>query len=296
MQRQRVILSSLTLFNLLLLLAIGVSSASLSAQEVNTHLDVNQIVKNAFSHDIDNIRKLRDYIYQEEVQTEYFDGDGKVKKKEVIVTEHFIVDGMRYQRVLVKDGKPLPERERAEQETHLDGLIQRRRTQSEDERAKQEKQLKEKEEEAIKLREDIVNGFAFKLLGTEEVDGRACWKIEAEPKSDFKGKSHFAPLFQRLSGTLWVNQTSGVWQRLEASPVTKIGRGPIAISADSAFHITQSPVNGEFWYPHQIDIRLNARFLFLHKNIRAIGILSNFQKYRVETKVMTGSAEASSPD
>ena len=105
-----------------------------------------------------------------------------------------------------------------------DGKI-KKRTETADDRKKQKE-----------LRLKVPEAFTFKLIGEEQVNGRDCYRIEAEPK----------PGFQELSsvrGTLWVDKLDFEWAKIDAELVAPLSAklGFFKAEKGTHFNLEQAP-------------------------------------------------------
>src|SRR5207245_8434500 len=87
------------------------------------------------------------YTYTQRGTFEELDSSENVKKREERVSQVFPIDGQPYARLILKDGKPLSDKEeRVEQERERkfrEGLAERRRQREQGKRADRELELKE---------------------------------------------------------------------------------------------------------------------------------------------------------
>ena len=75
----------------------------------------------------------------------------------------------------------------------------------------------------------------------------------------------------------------------------KIGGGLVAsVQKGSAFAFEQSKINDEVWLPAKVRVRMDGRLLMKHFNLAAETTWSDYRKFQVDSRVITGE-EAAAP-
>jgi hypothetical protein len=274
-----------------LVLCAGITSTA--AQEDQPE-DTQAIVRRALIDNRRDLSALRNYIFVEDRVDNNFDNHNRITKTGTRREEVFFIDGFPYERVILVNGQPLSEATRAKQEERIDREIRDSQPGSEKEKELQRKAAKELQED-IEIREDIVNGFVFTKTGEEQRDGDSCVELTLEPRDDFKGKSPLRTLLPLLHGTIWIDAENGEWVQIDASPIQKLGRGPVYINETSAMHLRQGRIDADLWAITSSDIRLDARLLWDRKNEQVIRTLTNFRKFTTTIHILTPADAASGP-
>ncbi len=126
-------------------------------------------------------KRQRDYTYIDREVQHDLDGKGKTKSTEVKTYEILEIYGEQVQRLIEKDDKPLDAKDAAKEEEkiregwgyHTSARTNPRKTR----RKREEKEVKEREDGRKFVREVADAYDLSKLVGTEEVGGRAAWVI-----------------------------------------------------------------------------------------------------------------------
>jgi hypothetical protein len=282
--------------NLSVALVLCALAADAPAQQQNQDQDADTqaIVHRALIENRQDLSALRDYIFVENRVTNYFDNHNRVKNSETRQEEIFFIDGFPYERVIQVDGQPLSEAMRSKQEQRIDRETREAQPGTEKERELRGKAAKELQE-GIAIREDIVDGFIFAKIGEEQRDGDTCVELSMEPRDDFKGKSPLRTALPRLHGTIWIDVKNGEWVQIDASPIQKLGRGPVYINESSAMHLRQGRLDADLWGITSSDIRLDGRFLWDRKNQQVITTLANFRKFTTTVHILSPADAPSGP-
>ena len=75
--------------------------------------------------------------------------------------------------------------------------------------------------------------------------------------------------------------------QIDASPIQKLGRGPVYINETSAMHLRRGRIDADLWGITSFDIRLDARLLWDRKNQQVIRTLTNFRKFTTTVHILS---------
>jgi hypothetical protein len=271
-----------------LVLCALAAGAPARQQDRDQDADTQAIVRRALIENRRDLSALRDYIFVENRVTNYFDNHNRVKNSDTRQEEIFFIDGFPYERVIQVDGQPLSEAMRSKQEERINRETREAQPGTEKQKDLQRKAAKELQED-IAIREDVVDGFVFTKIGEEQRDGDTCVELSMEPRNDFKGKSPLRTVLPLLHGTIWIDVKNGQWVQIDASPIQKLGRGPVYINETSAMHLRQGRIDADLWGITSSDIRLDARLLWDRKNQQVIRTLTNFRKFTTTVHIRTSA-------
>src|SRR5512140_1135652 len=96
-----------------------------------------------------------------------------------------MIDGSPYNRLIAVNGKPLSE-EAAQREQHkLEKTVAKRQSESAGERAERIEKYKKELHRNERFIAEITQGFQFKMLGDDRVDGHAVYVLEATPRPGY---------------------------------------------------------------------------------------------------------------
>ena len=248
----------------------------------------------ALFKEIDDNQKAIDKIKenyagsQSEEETE-FEGDGRVKKREVNEYTFFYLNGNEITTLVKKDSKPLSEAEQKKENEKTQKRIeeqQKRETKKEAkaEKAKEEGKSDEKDEPGIEI---FLRACQFVNPRRERFRGLDVLVFDFEPNPDFKPRKLVEKIVQKLAGVVWVDERAHQVARLEAYFVgdVKIGGGLLAnLQKGTSFVFEQAFVNNEVWLPTYGEAHIGVRFLLV-KGIKASVVTRywDYKKFNVET-------------
>jgi hypothetical protein len=256
--------------------AVAVHAQALSAQE---------IVKRSVERDARNFERFKDYTFHQFSDQKQLDKKGNVSHRETELDDILMLGGRPYSRVLEKDGKPLSEKDAKKEQEKLDKEAAKRAKETDRDRAKAEKDRLEERRFAL----EIPDAFNFQLLGEEKLDGLPVWKIQAEPRPDFKPKRSDANLLKKVRGTLWIDQAGYQWVRAEIDVIDTISWGffVLRIPAGAKISFLQMRVNDEVWLPKTVHVRADAKIALMKTFRMEIEVAySNYRKFRAESQII----------
>lgn len=249
---------------------------------------VRELLRYAQEKEFDNEKRLRDYTYVEREEEHKLDGSGKVKKVETRTWEVLQVYGEEVERLISKDDKPLPENEAKKEEEKIQKVIDKRKDESENDRRKRwEKEEKEREEDRKYILE-VADAFNFRLVGSEVVDGRDTWAIEAEPRPGYPAKERATKMLSKVKGRVWIDKADGQWVRLDISVIDTISVGLFIARIHKGAHVVaeQTKVNDEVWLPKHVAVQIDLRLALVkdyHDDVDMT--FRDYKKFRSETKI-----------
>ncbi len=250
----------------------------------------------ALFKEIDDNQKALDKIKenyagsQSEEETE-FEGDGRVKKREVSEYTFFYLNGDEITTLVKKDGKPLSEAEQKKENEKTQKRIeehQKREAKKEakEEKAKEEGKSGEKEKDDPGI-EVFLRACQFVNPRRERFRGQDVLVFDFEPNPEFKPHKLVERLAQKLAGVVWVDEKAHDVARLEAYFVgdMKIGGGLVVnLQKGTSFVYEQGFVNNEVWLPTYMEAHIGVRFLLV-KGIKASVTTRywDYKRFNVET-------------
>jgi hypothetical protein len=221
------------------------------------------------------IRKSVDAIKQdwaEQSKYSYIERDVDSKRDGVRMSKTYrvlMIDGSPYNFVTAMNDEPLAPSQRALEQHKLEKEIARRRKESARQRdSRIAKYQREQEREHLML-EEMIDAFRFQVTGEAQVDGHACWVLDAEPNPQYEPMDHEGHVLKGMQGKLWIDKATNQWVRVRAEvmkPVTfygflaKVGPG-------TEFDLEQEPVANGLWFPKAFDVHVKATALgFVNEN------------------------------
>jgi hypothetical protein len=254
---------------------------------------MQQLFRVIADRDIENHKRERDYTYMEREVERRLDGKGQVKSTEIRTYEVMEIYGEQVQRLIEKDDKPLPSKEAAKEEEKIQKVIDKRKTESDEDRRKREEREEKDREEGREFVRDVADAYNFTLVGTEMLAGRETWVIDGAPRAGFVPRAKDAKYLSKFRGRVWIDKTDLQLAKLDMECLDTISWGLFLarFHKGSRFTLEQTRVNDEVWLPGHLTFKVDARLALL-KGIDVDGeqTFRDYKKFRTSSKIV-GVAE-----
>jgi len=268
----------------------GPSSPNTSAAAPQLSQDqIRALIRQAADKDIENDKKQREYTYVEREEQHKLDGNGQVKSSESKTHEIMVLYGEHVERLIAKDDKPLSEKDAAKEEERIQKLTDKRKNESEDQRKKRLDEEEKDREDSRKFVSEVADAYNFRFMGTENIDGRETYVIDAEPRPDFQPHLKEAKILPKFRFRAWIDQQESQWVKLDAECIDTVSLGWFLarIHKGSRLLLDQTRVNDEVWLPRHVAIKVDVRVALLKNfNVEADLTYRDYKKFRTDTKIV----------
>lgn len=246
--------------------------------------------------DLDRNEKLvearaLDYTYHVHIEEQDFDSKGNVKKTGSTDAESLTINGVRVNRLVARNGKPLTDDEARKESERIDKEVAKAKERREKNRSRGE-DTNSRGDVLIPVSRILELG-AFTNPRRELLMGRPA--IVLDYAGDPAAKTHGPAegIIRDLVGTVWVDEADRVLVRGEGRFLNdfRIGGGLlINIHKGFSFDFQASKVNGEAWLPASFSGRGSARvLLFKGVNGSLRATMSDYRKFRTGVTVQPAS-------
>jgi len=224
---------------------------------------------NAAPNPEDIIRKSVATIQSDWAQTprySYLERDAETKRHSSAAAKTYrvlMIDGSPYNLVTAINDESLSAGDKAAEQRKLQKEIEKRQKESEWERQRRiAKYLKESNRDHEMLQK-MVDAFVFHLAGQAQVEGHACWILNAEPRPGYEPNDHEGRVLKGMKGRLWIDQATNQWVKVHAEVVRPVSfYGFLAkVGPGTEFDLEQAPVADGVWLPKAFHVRVNASAL-----------------------------------
>ena len=234
------------------------------------------------------------YVYVETRREQKLDASGRATKETVNVFESYpaLPGESRWQRQMVKDGRPLSTAELAKQDRDRQQKVMdyARKLEREPDkvRAAEQKKRDEERRETDQAVDDALRIYDIRMVGRESIAGYETIAFTFTPRKNVKPRTSEGKVVRHFAGKAWVSETEYELVRLEAEAIetASFGLGLLArVHQGSKAAFERRKVNGEAWLPASATYTASAR-LFLLKRLRIGGTaeFSDYRKFAVETE------------
>lgn len=280
--------SGLTII-VLAVLAFGASTCAGQQAAALTGEQIRQLIQQVAEKDRENDKKQRDYIYLERDEEDRLDRKGHVTSTEVKTYDVMDLYGDQVHRLIRKNDKPLSDQDSRKEEGKIQKLIEKRKNESEKDRAKRQQKVEKDREEGRQFMSEVADGFDFRFEGTEQLDGRETYVIAAEPRPSFRPHLSEAGFLPKFRFRAWIDKDELQWKRADIQCIDTVSFGLILarLHKGSRIVIEQTRVNDEVWLPQRITLKVDARLgLVKGFNIEEDDTFRDYKKFRSESKLL----------
>jgi hypothetical protein len=236
-----------------------------------------------------NHKKERDYTYLDRVVENKLDGKGESKSTESKTYEIMDLYGEQVQRLVAKDGAPLSDKDAAKEEARIEKLTDKRKNESDDERAKRREEAEKRREKSREFVREVADAYDFHLMGSEVLNGRDAWVIGGEPRPGFQPHSKEAQILSKFHGRLWIDKAELQLAKMDVEALDTVSFGWVLarIHKGTRLIFEQARINGEVWLPQHVSFKFDARVaLFKGYNEQDEESFSDYKKFRATAKIV----------
>lgn len=206
-------------------------------------------------------------------------------KKEVTVTEMVPLEGTPFERLIMKDGRPLTREEQRKEDRKFERALNQRENEP---AAEREARIRKYESERAFIN-DIPEAYNFNLLGEENVEGRAAWVIRMTPRPGFVPRAPHAAMLEHFEGKLWIDKEDLQWIKADAQAIDTVSIGWIVARVEPGTHFTfeQARVANGLWMPKRLTVTGLVRLLMVYgKSLNEEVVYSG---YHIEKQLQAGT-------
>jgi hypothetical protein len=263
-------------------------TADARQEDTLSESEIREMIRESADKDVENTKRQRDYTYVRRDERRKLDGKGRVKSTESKTYEVLWLAGEQVEKLIEENDKPLSEKDAQKEDKKVQKIVERGQKQSErDLKKRQEKAEKEAEEDRKFVRE-IADAYTFHFRGTEELDGRPTYVIDAEPLPGYKPRIKEAKVLSKVRFRVWVDKIERQWVKLDMECIDTISWGLFLarIHKGSTIQVEQTRVNDEVWLPKHVDLKVDAKIALLKNLDMQLDILfRDYQKFRTDAVI-----------
>jgi hypothetical protein len=193
------------------------------------------------------------------------------------------------ERLIARNGQPLSERDAAKEEEKVRKLMEKRKNESEADRAKRLQEEDKKRQEAREFVREIADAYDFRLADVESLQGRETHVIDADPRPGYRPQRKVAKILPKFRFRVWIDKAETQWVKLDAQFIDTVSFGwfVVRLQPGSRVLIEQTRVNDDVWLPQHVHVKIDARVALLKSFRGDIDVAySDYKKFRVDTRIL----------
>ena len=244
-------------------------------------------------HDVERHQKeaedaQRDYTYHVHFEFQQLDRSGHAKKISTLDSESIVIDGVRIDKVVARNGKPLTPRQAQKESDQIDKEVARAKARREHLAARGESS--DPEGNPLIPVSRILELGAFSNPRRIMLDQRPTIVLDYAGDPHAKIRNQSEGIIRNLVGTVWIDEQNRILVRGQGHFVHdfKIGAGLILnIHKGLSFDFRATHITGDVWLPATVEGKGEARILlFEHIDGNFRLVTSNYQRFTTSTTII----------
>ncbi len=261
------------------------SVAAMLAQEP----DAREIVRRSVDANDRNWKIARNYTFLERDEERRLDSAGQVKSKKIETHDVTLLEGSPYRRLVERDDRALTPDEEKHERRKLEQSIAERSKETPADRNRRIAEFEKRRERDRALMREVAEAFDFRIAGTDQVDGRDVWVIEATPSKGYEPRGREAKIFPGVNGKLWIDRQTLQWVKVEAEVIKTVSWGLFLLRLDPGGRVSleQTRVNDEVWLPRRVIVAGSARIGLIKKvRMQEEITYSKFRRFQADSRLV----------
>lgn len=251
--------------------------------------DARQLMEHNLKFDSLDMEPAKDYIYTRESVTNFLDADGAVTSTADSETKEVMtLYDQEYERLIQKNGKPLPtKKQRAEQE-RFDKAVEKRTHETPQAKAKRLEAERKRAAEDLKCNNEFLNAFSFREEGADQINGRPAWIVDATPLPGVSLSCANYKNLVKLHLRIWVDQAEYRTARLQVDNIAPVTWGKALVRMPTGAlkaTLQQTRLKDGVWMVSSLDVHYGVRFMvFARLRMEMVETYSNYRKFQTDSQ------------
>jgi hypothetical protein len=249
-------------------------TSPVKSQDRSSAPDARQIMEASIAATQRDWKARLHYTYMERDEDRRRDLAGHVKSEDVEVSKTILVNGVPFEQLVERNGRPPS----AAQERKQKGALDKLKRETPEQRAER---LRKQEEENTSIVQEVPKAFDFKVVGEEVVNGRPAYILQATPHPGYHAQGKYGNMFSKVAGKLWVDKQDLGWIKVDGQVIKPFSMGLFLVRLLRGSHITmqQTRVDDGIWMPERIEVRAAAKIFFVKSLV--IDRVLTYSEYRL---------------
>jgi hypothetical protein len=255
--------------------------------------DLRSLVRQSLAGLEQSSKKIADYAFLRRAERKEYSSKGELRSTKSWLTRRELQDGFMVTRLVERDGRPIPESERLQNEQTLHKRLAELKALTPEQLQKRREENRRRERDEDAWLKEFPDALDYKLVGEETLDGRPALILEATPRPGYRPKNLRARVFEKVRGRVWIDKADSQLAQAEAEvfDTVNIGWGFLGrIDKGTRFFIRRKRVADNTWLPEQETVKFDARMMLVKSMHQELTTRTWDYRHRTET-----AAAASAP-
>jgi len=273
----------------ILMILLSITAHAIDMEPESSSLTAMEIMEGCAERAESQFRSFEEANFESESVTknQKFNGNGDITETEILGHRQYPFNGAVFEELIEKNGLPLNEKERKDQEEKKREFIR----EVEKKRVRGD-YLQPEKEHAIQFNRNFVDRYQYELASTEYLRSYSCWVIDFKPREGkLPVRNTMDHALNQVTGRLWVSKEDFGLVRVEFAmrKPFKYWGGLLAVIRKTDGNVDYERVEPDVWLPLHFNLKLDIRIM-LFKNIRQL-ITKDWYDYK---RAQTQDAEKTS--
>jgi hypothetical protein len=244
------------------------------SQDHSRKLEARQIIESTIAATQRHWQARLHYTYMERDESRRRDLAGRVRSEDVDISRTILVNGVPFEQLVERNGRPPSAEEERKYQERLDKLKRERPEQ-------RAERLRKQEEEKRSLVREVPKAFDFQLVGEEALNSRPAYVLQVKPRPGYQAQGKYGKMFSKVEGRLWIDKQDLGWIKVEVQVIQPFSMGLFLARVLRGSQITmeQTRVDEGIWMPEHVEVRAATKILFL-KSLVVERVLT-YSEYRL---------------
>lgn len=225
--------------------------------------DAQEIVRRSVQQNQNDWKMAPQYSF---TQQDTLNEHGKMTQRKFRV---HMMEGSPYKELIAQAGKPLPESLMIAEQAKLQDETASRQHESPPARRGRIAAYERGRHQENELMQEMVKAFNFTLLGREQMNGRDCYVLDAEPNAAYRPSSNETRVLKGMRGRMWIDANEYQWVKVQARVLRPVSVAFFMahVQPGTEFLLEKSPVAPGVWLPSHFLTTVRATaFMVWNKN------------------------------
>ena len=256
---------------------------------VVTAQDPREIVRRAVEADHSDAVIARNYTFLEHQERRETDAGGKTKNVESQTWDITLLEGSPYRRLIARNDRPLPEKERKKEDEKLRASNEQRRRETPEQRQARIADWDRRQQQRREPAKELPDAFNFTLVREEAINGGHAYVIDATPRPGYRPKTAASAFFPKVKARLWIDQVDYRWIKVDLESIDTVSFGGVVLrmAKGSRLVLEQEHVNNEVWLPKLVSFQGAFRILLVKGYHGEFNIsFRDYKKFQADSRVI----------
>jgi len=230
----------------------------------------------------------KDYTYHVHLEQQELDHSGNPKKTTTTDSESLTIDGIRVDRVVARNGRPLTDKEAQKESDRIDKQVAKAKARRE-QRAAEGKPTDARGDDLLTVSRILELG-TFTNPRRVDLNGRPTIVLDYAGDPNAKTRNETEKVFRDLVGTAWIDEQDHILVRGEGHFLHdfKVGGGLLLnIHQGFNFDFAATHITANIWLPATINAQGSARLLLFDGiNGRIHLVTSDYRKFHSSSTII----------